>query len=54
VLQAPPATECEEEIAAALSEFTQRIYKELKRKLAPAEWRHAREVLREVTGEEPE
>jgi hypothetical protein len=54
VLQAPPVTECQEEIAAALSELTQRIYKELKRRLAPAEWRHAREVVREVTGEEPE
>jgi Histidine kinase-, DNA gyrase B-, and HSP90-like ATPase len=54
IIQPPAATECQEEIAAALSELTQRIYKEFKRRLAPAEWRHAREVLREVTGAEPE
>jgi len=50
----PPASVCEEEVAAAIAELTQRLFKEFKRRLAPGEWRHAREILREVTGLDPE
>jgi hypothetical protein len=52
-VQSPPTNDCQEEIALTLSGLTQRLYRELKRTLGPAEWRRARDVVREVTGEDP-
>ena len=51
--QAPPVHDCEEEVARALSDLTQRLYHDLKRSLAPAEWLKARAIVREATNEEP-
>lgn len=53
VVEMPPHAGCEEEIARAISEFTQKLYDALKQRLAPSEWQRARDVLREVSGEEP-
>lgn len=53
VVAAPPHAGCDEEIAAALSDFTQMLYKTLKQRLSPADWQRARDVVREVSGEEP-
>ncbi len=53
VVEAPPHSGCDEEIAIALTNFTQALYKALKQRLSPAEWQHARDVVREVSGEDP-
>ncbi len=47
------ANNCEEEVAQALSAMIQKLYKELKRKLAPAEWAKCRDIIQRVSGEEP-
>ncbi len=52
VLATPPAVECSEEIATALSDLTQRLYRALKLKLGPSEWQQAREIVRKVSGED--
>jgi hypothetical protein len=44
--QAPPIHDCQEEVARALSELTQRLYHDLKRSLGPAEWVKARSIVR--------
>lgn len=50
----PPAHEgCDEEVAVAVSKLTQEIYRTLKQRLSPAEWQRAREIVREVSGEDP-
>lgn len=47
-----PARGCEEEIAKAVSNLTQRLYKALRLRLAPQEWQRARSIVREVSGED--
>ena len=53
VVEAPAHAGCDEEIAVALSNFTQGLFKALKQRLSPTEWQRARDVVREVSGEEP-
>jgi molecular chaperone HtpG len=53
VTEAPGRAGCESEVAAAMSELTQRLYGELQSRLAPSEWQRVREILEELTGEAP-
>jgi molecular chaperone HtpG len=53
LVTAPAAHDCAEEIAEALSATLQKLFRELKRKLPPAEWGRSRDIIRRVTGEEP-
>ncbi|KFL46322.1 hypothetical protein IL54_1738 [Sphingobium sp. ba1] len=53
VVDAPRGSACEAEIALALSEFTQMLYSALKQRLGPSEWQRAREIVRELSGEDP-
>jgi hypothetical protein len=41
------------EIALAISQFTQQLYSALKQRLAPSEWQRVRDIVREVSSEEP-
>ncbi|MGY2048890.1 ATP-binding protein [Methylobacterium sp. JK268] len=50
----PPAHKgCEEEVAVAISDFTQELYRALKQRLSPADWQRARDIVREISGEDP-
>ncbi|MGA8170818.1 MAG: hypothetical protein WB816_08315 [Methylocystis sp.] len=53
VVDAPARAGCDEEIALAISQFTQQLYSALKQRLAPSEWQRVRDIVREVSGEEP-
>lgn len=53
VVEAPAHAGCDEEIALALADFTQKLYRAFKQRLAPSEWQRVRDVVREVSGEEP-
>lgn len=53
VVEAPAHAGCDEEIALAISQFTQQLYVALKQRLAPSEWQRVRDIVREVSGEEP-
>ena len=53
VVEAPAHAGCDEEIALAIAEFTQKLYTALKQRLAPSEWPRVRDIVREVSGEEP-
>ena len=48
-----PARGGVEDVERALSDLTQRIYRALRQRLPPAEWHRVREVIRDVSGEEP-
>ncbi len=52
--QRPKPADCHAEVVAARSELTQKIYAVLREGLGPGEWGRACEILRDVTGEEPE
>jgi hypothetical protein len=53
VVEVPAHAGCEEEITLAISEFTQKLYNALKQRLPPSEWQRARDVICEVSGEDP-
>jgi hypothetical protein len=53
VVEAPAHAGCDEEIALAISQFTQQLYSALKQRLAPSDWQRVRDIVREVSGEEP-
>jgi hypothetical protein len=53
LVAAPAAHDCAEEISEALSGTLQKLFRELKRKLPPAEWARSRDIIKRVTGEEP-
>jgi molecular chaperone HtpG len=53
VIDIPAPDGCAQEISLAISDFTQKLYTALKERLAPSEWQRAREIVREVSGEEP-
>lgn len=53
VIEAPANSSCEEEVSLAISEFTHKLYEALKQRLAPSEWQRARDVVRDISGEEP-
>lgn len=53
VIEAPPHAGCEDEIAYALSDLTQTLYGALKQRLAPNEWQRVRDIIREITSEDP-
>lgn len=48
----PSAGGCDEEVAAALSNQVQQLYRALRERLAPQEWQRARNIVREVSGED--
>lgn len=45
---------CQPEIAVAISEFTQMLFKAFREQLPPSEWARVREILQDVSGEVPE
>ena len=53
VVEAPAHAGCDEQIALGISQFTQKLYSALKQRLAPSEWQRVRDIVREVSGEEP-
>jgi hypothetical protein len=53
IVEMPAQLDCSAEVEAALSDFTQKLFRAFRQRLAPAEWQRAREVLVHVSGEEP-
>jgi len=53
VVDAPSAVDCEGQVSVAMSEFAQRLYRALQQRLSPSEWQKARDIVRDVSKEEP-
>jgi len=52
-VEAPGQGGCEAEVATAVSDLTQRLYREFRARLPPTEWQRVRGILEDVTGEAP-
>lgn len=53
IVTEPQQDRLEEQCSEMLSEFTQKLYRALRQRLAPSEWQRVRDIVQEVTGEEP-
>jgi hypothetical protein len=49
-----PKDMCAEEVQKAVSELAQKIFQALRQRLGPSEWGRARDIVAEVSGEEPQ